>query len=78
MVQVYETCAAPVVESVLNGYNGTIFAYGQVRTSTPLLPCFHCAGGAVSLMPTLSAAALFNLSLPPPSCDMPYPTDGRG
>jgi kinesin family protein 3/17 len=27
--QVYDTCAAPVVESVLNGFNGTIFAYGQ-------------------------------------------------
>lgn len=28
---IYDTCAAGVVESVLNGYNGTIFAYGQVR-----------------------------------------------
>lgn len=27
---IYNTCAANVVESVLNGYNGTIFAYGQV------------------------------------------------
>ena len=27
---IYDTCAAGVVESVLNGYNGTIFAYGQV------------------------------------------------
>jgi len=27
--QVYDTCAAPVVESVLSGFNGTIFAYGQ-------------------------------------------------
>eukprot|EP00968_Pinguiococcus_pyrenoidosus_P028998 scaffold8248_cov258-Pinguiococcus_pyrenoidosus.AAC.3 len=26
---IYTTCAAPVVESVLQGYNGTIFAYGQ-------------------------------------------------
>lgn len=26
---IYDTCAAGVVESVLNGYNGTIFAYGQ-------------------------------------------------
>jgi hypothetical protein len=26
---IYDTCAASVVESVLNGYNGTIFAYGQ-------------------------------------------------
>jgi len=26
---VYDTCGSPVVESVLNGYNGTIFAYGQ-------------------------------------------------
>jgi hypothetical protein len=27
---IYNTCAASVVESVLGGYNGTIFAYGQV------------------------------------------------
>ena len=27
---IYDVCAASVVESVLNGYNGTIFAYGQV------------------------------------------------
>ena len=28
---IYNTCASSVVDSVLNGYNGTIFAYGQVR-----------------------------------------------
>jgi hypothetical protein len=28
-IDIYNTCAASVVESVLNGYNGTIFAYGQ-------------------------------------------------
>lgn len=28
---IYDICASGVVESVLNGYNGTIFAYGQVR-----------------------------------------------
>jgi len=27
--QLYDVCAAPVVQSVLEGYNGTIFAYGQ-------------------------------------------------
>ena len=27
--QIFDTCAAPVVKSVLEGYNGTIFAYGQ-------------------------------------------------
>ena len=26
---IYEVCAAPVVEAALQGYNGTIFAYGQ-------------------------------------------------
>lgn len=30
--QVYDMCAAPIVESVLNGFNGTIFAYGQTGT----------------------------------------------
>ena len=27
--QIYDKCAAPVVQSVLEGYNGTIFCYGQ-------------------------------------------------
>ena len=27
--QIYDICASGLVESVLNGYNGTIFAYGQ-------------------------------------------------
>ncbi len=27
--KLYDTCAAPVVQSVLEGYNGTVFAYGQ-------------------------------------------------
>jgi hypothetical protein len=26
---IFDTCAAPIVQSVLDGYNGTIFAYGQ-------------------------------------------------
>lgn len=26
---IYDVCASSVIESVLNGYNGTIFAYGQ-------------------------------------------------
>lgn len=28
---IYDVCAFSMVESVLNGYNGTFFAYGQVR-----------------------------------------------
>lgn len=31
-VDVYNTCARPIVDSVLEGYNGTIFAYGQTGT----------------------------------------------
>ena len=27
--QIYKVCAAPIVQSVLEGYNGTIFVYGQ-------------------------------------------------
>ncbi|OIW20663.1 hypothetical protein TanjilG_18603 [Lupinus angustifolius] len=30
--RVYEVVAKPVVESVLDGYNGTVMAYGQTRT----------------------------------------------
>eukprot|EP00727_Mastigamoeba_balamuthi_P004279 m51a1_g13849 putative kinesin-like protein kif3b (728) ;mRNA; r:565963-568790 len=28
-INVYEECVAPIVESILEGYNGTVFAYGQ-------------------------------------------------
>ncbi|KAJ3121865.1 Kinesin-like protein kif3b [Nowakowskiella sp. JEL0407] len=31
-IDVYNTCARPIVDSVLQGYNGTIFAYGQTGT----------------------------------------------
>jgi len=31
-VDIYNICARPIVESVLEGYNGTIFAYGQTGT----------------------------------------------
>lgn len=30
--QVYEDAAKPIVISVLEGYNGTVFAYGQTGT----------------------------------------------
>ncbi len=29
---VYDTAARPVIKSIMNGYNGTIFAYGQTGT----------------------------------------------
>ena len=32
--KLYETCSAPVVEAVLEGFNGTIFAYGQTGAGT--------------------------------------------
>ena len=38
----YEEVAGPVVESVLNGYNGTVMAYGQTgtgKTFTMSGPC---------------------------------------
>lgn len=31
-VDVYNLAARPIVENVLEGYNGTIFAYGQTGT----------------------------------------------
>jgi kinesin family member 3B len=27
-IDIYESCAANIIENVLEGYNGTIFAYG--------------------------------------------------
>ena len=44
--QIYDTCAAPVVSSVLDGYNGTIFAYGQTgagKTHTSTYLSVHYA-----------------------------------
>jgi hypothetical protein len=41
--QVYNTTARPIVESVLKGYNGTVFAYGQTGTGKvcfSILPYF--------------------------------------
>ena len=31
-VEIYDSCAAHIIENVLEGYNGTIFAYGQTGT----------------------------------------------
>ncbi|KAJ1566037.1 Kinesin-like protein kif3b [Nowakowskiella sp. JEL0078] len=31
-MEVYNACARPIVDSVLQGYNGTVFAYGQTGT----------------------------------------------
>lgn len=31
-VEIYNTVAKPIVADVLNGYNGTIFAYGQTAS----------------------------------------------
>ena len=30
--QIYDECARPIITNVLEGYNGTIFAYGQTGT----------------------------------------------
>ena len=40
--QVFETIAQPVVDSVLDGYNGTVFAYGQTGSGKT----FTITGGA--------------------------------
>jgi Kinesin motor domain len=37
-LEVFSVTAKPIVESVLAGYNGTIFAYGQTGTGAPLEP----------------------------------------
>jgi DNA replication protein DnaC len=29
---IYDNCASNIIENVLEGYNGTIFAYGQTGT----------------------------------------------
>ena len=37
---IYDVCASSVIESVLNGYNGTIFAYGQTGSGKVSLSFF--------------------------------------
>ena len=34
--QIYQDTSYPIVESVLDGYNGTIFAYGQTGYKFPM------------------------------------------
>ena len=31
-VDIYKDCASPIIDNILEGYNGTIFAYGQTGT----------------------------------------------
>jgi molybdopterin/thiamine biosynthesis adenylyltransferase len=37
--EVYDSIAKPVVDNVLNGFNGTIMAYGQTGTGSRILSC---------------------------------------
>ena len=52
-MQVFETVALPIVESVLQGYSGTIFAYGPTgsgKTYT-MRGQSASAGGDLGLIP---------------------------
>lgn len=51
---IYDVCASGVVESVLSGYNGTIFAYGQVRSTSFL----HDSTLLTTLTPFVSLSSL--------------------
>lgn len=37
---VFEEIAAPIVDNILEGFNGTIFAYGQTVSSLPFMCAF--------------------------------------
>ncbi len=37
---VYATCALPIVENVISGFNGTVFCYGQTGAGLSPAPCF--------------------------------------
>ncbi len=37
-IEVFDITAKPIIDSVMEGYNGTIFAYGQVRGRPPTRP----------------------------------------
>ena len=42
-VDVYQAAVQPIVEDVLNGYNGTIMAYGQTGAGQQALPASHAS-----------------------------------
>lgn len=45
-LQIYTRAAAPIIDSVLEGFNGTIFAYGQTAagkvSSCSIVVFTHC------------------------------------
>jgi kinesin family member 6/9 len=42
-VTVYKAVGSPVVDSVLEGYNGTILAYGQTGSGAPCRASVRCS-----------------------------------
>jgi hypothetical protein len=38
-LEIFRVTAQPIVESVMSGYNGTIFAYGQTGTGASMWMC---------------------------------------
>jgi len=49
---IYTTCAANIIENVLEGYNGTIFAYGQTGTGkTHTMTGYDKTEGEAGIMP---------------------------
>lgn len=43
-LELFSITAKPIVDSVMSGYNGTIFAYGQTGTGTALSESEHGPG----------------------------------
>ncbi|KAL3906106.1 MAG: hypothetical protein SGPRY_010674, partial [Prymnesium sp.] len=67
---IYSQTASRIVDSVLEGFNGTIFAYGQVQPHLPILQ-----GSPASSLPSTTPT---NLLARLPSSSAPFPQTGTG
>ena len=58
---VYETLGPKVLQQVVNGYNASVFAYGQTVCPAPFAPALHtCAPPTLMLAPASHAHALLS------------------
>ena len=55
--QVYEEACLPLVRGCMEGYNATVFAYGQVRTATAIVHLPGCCCSPFSALPHRRLAA---------------------
>lgn len=67
---VYEQVGKPVVDSVLEGYNGTVLAYGQTGSGAPVHKpaSLHASDHSTGLIAAGSPRAWCSMARTPASC----------